>query len=111
MSNLEKDSAAGQTSPASSTVQNGQGDKEIVEETAVQEAAALDKMTDELEYPTGMKLAVITIALALSVFLVALVCLIPLAHVWKTPSAVRMCIADALLTDRTTRSSRLPSPV
>ena len=48
--------------------------EKTVEETAIQEAAALDKLSDEPEYPKGVKLAVITAALCLSVFLMALVC-------------------------------------
>lgn len=39
----------------------------------MEEAEALDKLSDEVEYPTGSKLAIITLALCLSVFLVALV--------------------------------------
>lgn len=48
-------------------------EKRDVELTPIQEAAALDKLSDEDEYPSGIKLFVITIALCLSVFLVALV--------------------------------------
>ncbi|KAL8745298.1 MAG: hypothetical protein Q9190_002556 [Brigantiaea leucoxantha] len=40
--------------------------------TPVQEAAALDKMSEEPEYPSGMKLGIITASLCLSVFLMAL---------------------------------------
>ena len=50
------------------------GREKIVEETAIEEAAALDKLSDEPEYPKGVKLAIITAALCLSVFLMALVC-------------------------------------
>lgn len=48
-------------------------DEKTVEITPVEEAEALDKLSDEVEYPTGSKLAIITLALCLSVFLVALV--------------------------------------
>lgn len=47
--------------------------EKIVETTPVKEAEALDKLSDEIVYPTGSKLAIITLALCLSVFLVALV--------------------------------------
>ena len=39
----------------------------------MEEAEALDKLSDEVEYPSGSKLAIISLALCLSVFLVALV--------------------------------------
>ena len=42
--------------------------------TGLKEALALDKPTDELEYPSGPKLAIITAALCFSVFCMALVC-------------------------------------
>lgn len=45
----------------------------ILEATPVQEAAALEKPNDEPEYPAGVKLVIITIALCLSVFCMALV--------------------------------------
>lgn len=49
------------------------------ESTVVEEAKTLDKPEeeDEIEYPHGLKLAVITLALCLSVFLVALVSSFP----------------------------------
>ncbi len=50
-----------------------QGEK-ILEATPVLEAAALEKLNDEPEYPGGVKLAIITVALCLSVFCMALVC-------------------------------------
>ncbi|KAL8675343.1 MAG: hypothetical protein Q9168_000300 [Polycauliona sp. 1 TL-2023] len=46
--------------------------KEVIETTPVQEAAALEKLSDEPEYPTGAKLAIITVSLCLSVLLMAL---------------------------------------
>ena len=64
--------------PAEPTVDNVSAPhshaEKTVEETAIQEAAALDKLSDEPEYPKGMKLTIITAALCLSVFLMALVC-------------------------------------
>jgi hypothetical protein len=44
-----------------------------METTGLEEAKALDKPDDEIVYPTGAKLAFITFALCLSVFLMALV--------------------------------------
>lgn len=51
-----------------------QGDN-ISEATPVQELAPLEKPNDEPEYPGGAKLIIITIALCLSVFCMALVLL------------------------------------
>ena len=50
--------------------------KRKVETTGLDEAKALDRVDEEEEivYPTGAKLAFITFALCLSVFLMALVC-------------------------------------
>ncbi|KAL9603377.1 MAG: hypothetical protein Q9219_001239 [cf. Caloplaca sp. 3 TL-2023] len=64
-------------SPTSSTrqsLQNQEGisSEKAIESTPVQEAEALDKMSEEAEYPSGAKLAVITTALCLSVLLMAL---------------------------------------
>lgn len=68
----------GRTSPAAEhgTVSDG-GKEETVDETAIQEAAALDRLSDEPEYPKGVKLGIITAALCLSVFLMALVWIFP----------------------------------
>ena len=49
-----------------------QNEKNIIETTPIKEAEALDKLSDEPEYPTGAKLAIITASLCLSVFLMAL---------------------------------------
>ncbi|KAL9014533.1 MAG: hypothetical protein Q9173_000834 [Seirophora scorigena] len=46
--------------------------EKVIETTAVAEAAALDRLSEEPEYPSGAKLAIITIALCLSVLLMAL---------------------------------------
>lgn len=44
-----------------------------VEKTPVEEAKALEKFEEEPEYPSGIKLTIITIALCVSVFCMALV--------------------------------------
>lgn len=49
-----------------------QGEKQGIETTPIQEAEALDKLSDEPEYPTGAKLGIIVASLCLSVFLMAL---------------------------------------
>ncbi|KAL9580252.1 MAG: hypothetical protein Q9212_004606 [Teloschistes hypoglaucus] len=46
--------------------------EKVLEKTPVEEAAALDKLPEEPEYPSGAKLAIITLALCLSVLLMAL---------------------------------------
>lgn len=69
---LEKD-LPHTSSRRSSSAQDAE--KKLVEETALQEAEALDKLDDEQEYPHGAKLAIITASLCLSVFLMALVSL------------------------------------
>ena len=56
--------------------------EKIEESTAVEEAKALDTEEAEIEYPHGLKLAVITLALCLSVFLVALVSSSPTTTQW-----------------------------
>ena len=74
-SDLEKvPGEAGTVSPVipSGAIHDGAPEK-VFEETAVEEAAALDKLSEEPEYPKGAKLAIITAALCLSVFLMALV--------------------------------------
>ncbi|CAD6587601.1 MAG: hypothetical protein ASARMPREDX12_002946 [Alectoria sarmentosa] len=47
-------------------------EKKDVETTPLDEAEALDKLSDEPEYPSGAKLAIIVVSLGLSVFLMAL---------------------------------------
>lgn len=44
--------------------------------TALDEAAALERLSNEPDYPSGAKLAIITASLCISVFCMALVCLI-----------------------------------
>ncbi|MCJ1464683.1 MFS sugar transporter [Pseudocyphellaria aurata] len=46
--------------------------EQTTEKTATEEAAALEKFDDEPEYPTGVKLTIITVALCVSVFCMAL---------------------------------------
>ncbi len=75
--NAEKDSLGNHTSLATTTYAMD-SEKNVVEATPIQEAAALDKLGEEPEYPTGIKLFIISLALCVSVFLVALV-RIPLA--------------------------------
>lgn len=48
-------------------------DRKEIETSGEAEAKGLEKLEDELEYPSGPKLALITLALCMSVFLVALV--------------------------------------
>lgn len=48
------------------------GEKREIETTAEKEMKADDKLTDELEYPSGLKLLTLIVALCLAVFLVAL---------------------------------------
>lgn len=48
------------------------GEKKVIETTPVQEAEALEKLSDEPDYPTGAKLGIIVASLCLSVFLMAL---------------------------------------
>jgi hypothetical protein len=62
-------------SAADSRTTSSSESKRKVETTAPDEAKALDDVDDEVEYPTGTKLAFITFALCISVFLMALVCL------------------------------------
>lgn len=78
-SDLEKPAPALASSSGSvRSDSHGNGEK-VVETTALEEIAAVDKLSDdEHEYPTGGKLAVITAALCLSVFLMALVSASPI---------------------------------
>lgn len=79
MTNLEKEleneklgSPSGSHSRTSyERATDGQPAKTI-EETPIGEAEALDKLSDEPEYPTGAKLGIIIASLCLSVFLMAL---------------------------------------
>lgn len=72
---LEKEklaSRSGSHSPASNDrVSDGHATKKI-EVTPIGEAEALDKLSDEPDYPSGAKLGIIVASLCLSVFLMAL---------------------------------------
>ena len=60
--------------PTSSKQESEQeGEKDGVGKTPLEEAKALDKPSDEPEYPSGAKLGIIVASLCLSVFLMALV--------------------------------------
>ena len=72
-SQIEKQTALPATSRQNSTHEE---EKKVVETTPMDEAEALEKLSEEPEYPSGAKLAIIVIALSLSVFLMALVCTI-----------------------------------
>lgn len=51
---------------------SGLGETDVIETTPMKEMEALDKLSDEPEYPTGAKLGIIIASLCLSVFLMAL---------------------------------------
>ncbi|KAI4089188.1 MAG: hypothetical protein LQ344_005568 [Seirophora lacunosa] len=76
ISNFEKPEQRSATATPSSrhAAPNSTEDQaeKVIETTAVAEAAVLDKLSEEPEYPSGAKLAIITIALCLSVLLMAL---------------------------------------
>lgn len=59
-----------------------------LETTGLEETKALDPMEEEIEYPKGAKLATITFALCISVFLMALV-----RHLSVEPFLLRVLIA------------------
>ena len=61
------------TGSTSSNASKGQEKEKVVEETPLEEAAALDKVADEPDYPSGLKLGIIVASLCLSVFCMALV--------------------------------------
>lgn len=71
VSNLEKMEKRASSDNAISQNFDAQAEK-VVETTPIQEAEALDKVTEEPQYPSGAKLAIITISLCLSVLLMAL---------------------------------------
>ena len=67
-----------------SSRQNSQsgGEKRYVETAPLDEAVAADKLSDEPEYPSGAKFAIIIVSLCLSVFLMALVSPSPTHGQW-----------------------------
>ena len=69
---LEKEKVKSRTPSSESSQASHEKREKIVEETPIQEAAALDKLDDEIEYPHGVKLGIIIASLCLSVFLMAL---------------------------------------
>ncbi|KAL8942384.1 MAG: hypothetical protein Q9216_001704 [Gyalolechia sp. 2 TL-2023] len=78
-SSVSNDEKLGEnTMPATQTLQHSASKndetrpEDIIETTPIQEAEALEKMSDEPEYPSGPKLAIITISLCVSVLLMAL---------------------------------------
>ena len=64
--------ASTSTSSKSSSIAKHEGKKNVAEVTPIHEAEALEKLSDEPEYPAGAKLAIIVASLCLSVFLMAL---------------------------------------
>ena len=72
---LEKEQASSTPSVLNDKPVENAGEKKIVESTPLEEAMALEKLSEEPEYPTGAKLGIIVASLCLSVFLMALVCL------------------------------------
>jgi len=73
---IETSRSASETHSTKDELENGGlVDKVVASE---EEAKEQDGSEDETEYPTGLKLVLITIALSLSVFCIALVCHCPL---------------------------------
>ncbi|KAL2046031.1 hypothetical protein N7G274_001478 [Stereocaulon virgatum] len=69
---LEKQLQFSRTPSTMSKSLVGDGEKDAVEKTPIEEAAALEKLSEEPEYPTGATLSIIIASLCLSVFLMAL---------------------------------------
>ncbi len=67
----EKETQVSRTSSDSKPIQED-GEISALEKTPIEEAEALDKLSDEPEYPQGAKLGIIIASLCLSVFLMAL---------------------------------------
>ena len=74
LSDLDKEKAAALSPTLSRENKHSDtdGDGKIIETTPIEEAEALDKLSDEPEYPSGAKLGIIVASLCLSVFLMAL---------------------------------------
>ncbi|KAL8836551.1 MAG: hypothetical protein Q9170_002871 [Blastenia crenularia] len=68
----ERASSASPSLQDSTLANNEASVEKTIEATPIQEAEALDKVSEEPEYPTGAKLTIITISLCLSVLLMAL---------------------------------------
>ena len=69
---LEKEKELSRTSSTTSKPSENDGQKAVPEKTPLEEAAALEKLSDEPDYPSGAKLGIIVASLCLSVFLMAL---------------------------------------
>ena len=69
---LDKELQISRTPSTTSKTLEGDGEKAAIEKTPIEEAAALEKFSEEPEYPTGAKLGIIVASLCLSVFLMAL---------------------------------------
>lgn len=73
-SDLEKNEISQEPAVERQSLESSKGEKKV-ETSALEEAKELDRpQDDDIVYPTGVKLAIITLALCVSVFLVALVC-------------------------------------
>lgn len=70
-SRIEKERTLFRASPGQHS--EHEDEKRVVETTPLDKAEALDKLSDEPEYPSGAKLAIVIASLCLSVFLMALV--------------------------------------
>ena len=71
---IEKETSATANCDLSITSKASKGlETKVIEKTPLEEAVALDKLSDEPEYPTGAKLGIIVASLCLSVFCMALV--------------------------------------
>ena len=68
---VEKETQISRTSSDSKSIQRD-GEKPSVEKTPIEEAEALEKLSEEPDYPQGAKLGIIIASLCLSVFLMAL---------------------------------------
>ncbi|KAL2049759.1 hypothetical protein ABVK25_009982 [Lepraria finkii] len=69
---LDKELQISRTPSTTSKPLEGDGEKAAIEKTPIEEAAALEKFSEEPEYPIGAKLGIIIASLCLSVFLMAL---------------------------------------
>lgn len=87
-----------------------ENEKNVVETTPLDEAEALDKLSDEPEYPSGAKLGIIVASLGLSVFLMALVSPITYSNaslVGRIPISTRTTPSSPLQSQRSQIISKL----
>ncbi|KAL8857059.1 MAG: hypothetical protein Q9178_006351 [Gyalolechia marmorata] len=68
----EKQSSESSSSRHATVKNEGHQSEKVIEATPFEEAKALEKLSDEPEYPSGAKLTIITVSLCLSVLLMAL---------------------------------------